>query len=944
MNEEVKALKSELALLKIQFSERVGAIENKLNNLLSKGNTLVETQIKLEDSTPESSMVNVSETTLFINRPETSTADFSSNTIVPTTQFAKSRSAIPPFIMLFLQTIFTSLFDWFAPITKIYQSYKAKGMLGIFILTLAGIGLTLAGFGYLMQLLIDQLGVSSKALLMSLAAFSVMGIGISLKIKTRFSEFATAIVTLGILLSYSTVYFSGSVYELLPNFVILILYLTIALLCHALALWLDTKIVAALGIIGIATMPILSNTVNIDTTYYLLSFAFVVSSSLILAYRHLGQWLAHLSLAFTLVALEWNIGFENISISAWITNLFYLLFFTYTVITLLKEKAATSQTLIFLATLVGSFVLIFLQTTDIFAMHISLNFALNSVLAIAVAMFFYKVKHQLAHFFILLAATWCVLTIVSFISDAYWGIAWAVEGILLLVIGRKYSVAQAINQGQVLTAIALLYSWSALAVYFPLPALKTLDGWILSITIIAVIAIWQRLINHNEVFNKLAHHKIKPLLQLLEAVWLTVLVIASATIWLGNWTGVAIILLQLALLFRSKKCQQTTIEIFAATLILVPLFYTFKGTLIVDSYQFLTLPFFAKLALVSAFVQLWLWSAFYRKYYPESAIKHIAESVRIFFYMLIPVCWLGSAIRRFDENALLLLWLSPLLALLLTHKIKHHLLVKETKILTGLASLSFVLVIGQLSLAASLIALGGFVSYYASAYSLNRKDPTHIYQFICSGGILAFGFAIANVIGSQTNSLFYAATAAAIYWVSAFNLISVSEHLKRNEKLIIIINLVLIVWAWFATSSNSSYALIPSLFLIAALYKKDIKLKHSQLGKALKLNTDLFLHSVAAITYVTLFYSLVEYRLDLLIAPILAVHGAIILFVKDKRITTVKYSFSLILFGVIKLAMIDAANALLWQKVVLFMGIGIFILAASFWYQKLVSRVETTDG
>jgi hypothetical protein len=37
--------------------------------------------------------------------------------------------------------------------------------------------------------------------------------------------------------------------------------------------------------------------------------------------------------------------------------------------------------------------------------------------------------------------------------------------------------------------------------------------------------------------------------------------------------------------------------------------------------------------------------------------------------------------------------------------------------------------------------------------------------------------------------------------------------------------------------------------------------------------------------------------------------------------------------------MIDAANALLWQKVILFMGVGAFILLASFGYQKLVTRV-----
>jgi hypothetical protein len=102
----------------------------------------------------------------------------------------------------------------------------------------------------------------------------------------------------------------------------------------------------------------------------------------------------------------------------------------------------------------------------------------------------------------------------------------------------------------------------------------------------------------------------------------------------------------------------------------------------------------------------------------------------------------------------------------------------------------------------------------------------------------------------------------------------------------------------------------------------------------------MFLHSIGAISYVVLFASLTRYQLDLLIAPALAVHGALILFLKGRCLTTVKYSFGLMLLGIGKLAIIDAANALLWQKVILFMGVGVFILAASFWYQKLVNRVE----
>ncbi|GAA6171419.1 hypothetical protein NBRC116592_10890 [Colwellia sp. KU-HH00111] len=945
MNEEVKALKSEVALLKLQFSKRIEAVESRLSSLL------VQTQQTAELN--EQPVVLEQESTAFVEPHKATEVAYAQAQSIPedaylastSSDFAASNTArAPAFFMLFFQGLLASLFDWFAPVAKIYQSYKERGMLGIFILTLVGIGLTLAGFGYLMQLLIDQLGAGSKALLMCLAAVFVMVLGIVLKIKTRFGEFATAIVTLGILLSYSTVYFAGSVYSLLPNVAVLALYLAIAMVCHWLALWLDTKIVAALGVIGIATMPILSNTIVIEPLYYLLSLAFVVGSSLILAYRYIGQWLAQLSLAFTLVSLEWVLGFEAIIVSVWVINLFYLLFLAYATAEILKEQAPIKHTLVFIAALVGAIVLMCFQSADIFTQPMSVSFALNALVAVVTSVFFYRIKRELSHCFILLAATWGILTIISAVSNAYWGIAWAIEGILLLAIGRKYKLSSVINQGQILTAIALVYSWSALAPYFPLPALKSVDGWVLSLTIVAIIAIWLRLINNTKVFNDYTQNRVKPLLQLIEAVWISVLVIASANLGLGNWTGALVILVQIALLFRAKNCKQVSIEVFAAILILVPLFYAYQGALSANSYRFMLLPLFAKFALISAFAQLWLWSVFYRKYQPDSAIMHVAESARILFYLLIPVCWVGSVIRRFDEAALLLLWLSPLLALLLARTIQHHLLVKEAKVLTGLASLIFIIAIGQLSLLYSLLAFVGFFSVYAIAYYFACKDATSLYRYVCSWGLFSLGFALPNIVGFHTSSLLYGGVIAAVYWALAFNALTLSAHLKRNETTIMVINLLLVVGAWFMTLSSAEYAIIPVIFLMAALYQKQQRFKQSKLGGMLKLNGDLLLHSVGAITYITLCYGFSNYRLELLIAPALAVHGALILFLKDRRITTVKYSFGLILLGIVKLSLVDAVNAVLWQKVILFMGIGVFILIASFWYQKLVNSAVVKNS
>jgi len=935
MNNEIKALQSELALLKLQFSERVNNVESRLNTLLAQEEQQKNTT-KTEKHTTQSPNELTKQPTINLDNSSSIKPVYQPEH-VPTEP--KKPSAISLFLQSFIQHILSILFEWLTPATNLYKSYKEKGMLGIFILTIAGIALVLAGFGYLMQLLIDQLGAGSKSLLMCFAAISVMALGIGLKIKTKFSEFATAIVTLGILLSYCTIYFSGSVYGILPNVIVLLLYFIIALVCHILATWLDTKIVSSLGIIGISTMPILSNTVQIEPLYYLLSLAFIVTSSLFFAYKHGEKWLANLTLASTLITLEWVISVENIQISAWAINLFYVVFFIYSALTLFTHQKPYKQHLLFIAALVGSSTLLFFQASELFSTQMSMCFIFNTLLALATSVLFYKIKHEVTPFIILLTALWGVIAIVSAIGNAYWGIAWAIEGLLLLYIGRKYALTFVSNQGQVLLTFALIYSWGAIAKYFPLPALKSVNGWVLSLAIVCVIAIWQRMISPQG-FDKRAQYTIKPLLQLLEVLWLSVLLITSSHIWLGYWTGALVLTIQSAILFRARYCKQVSLEIFAALLIIIPAFYIYQGMLQTDSYRFTTLPLFAKLAVISAFAQLWLWSAFYRKYLPDSPIKHITETARILFYLLIPICWLGSAIRQLNENTLLILWLSPALALLLAQKIKHQSLIAETKLLTVLASISLVCVIGWLTLSYSLLALIGFILFYGVSYLLHKKSPDHIYQFICSWGLISLGFAIPITIGVHTNALLFAIFTSALYWSSCLFLMDRSNHLQRNKKTIYILCSLLVMASWVLTQTKPIYTIIPVLFLLIIILKKAYFSNAALIAKHAKNTSHLLLHSVSVITYLSLFSSLSQYKLDLFIAPLLAIHGAIILFLKNRHITTVRYSFGLILLGIAKLALIDAANALLWQKVILFMGIGAFILVASFWYQKLIKRLE----
>lgn len=931
-NNNIDAIKSELSLLKTQFNDRINNLENRLAEL-------TDSAVPVSNAlTSASNNIEVAVVTPTVNKPSESSS--------PALHKAPAVNAYkePPFIEVMIKTLFSMIFDWFKPVVTIYESYKSRGMVGIFVLTIAGIGLTLAGFGYLMQLLIDQLGSGAKSLLIFGAALGVMALGIGIKKKTEFNEFATAIVALGILLLYSTVYFAGSVYGVIPYMAVVTLYVIIALSSHVIALWLDTKIVAALGVVGIALMPMLSNIIVAQPSYYLISLALVTLSSVVIAYRYVGLWLAHLSLVFVLMALEWVINVDGATLSIIFIDLFYLIFFTYICLTLIKRNTLHKQSLLFLAALVGANLGFLFQATSLFSNSISIALIINTVVAVGASFTFFKLKHPLTHIMILVAAIWGILAVVSVISEAYWSIAWAVEGLFLLYLGRRYMLPMVINQGQTLTAVSLIACIAALIPYFPIPALLTIDGWALSLCMVAIIAIWLRLINDNESFNIITIEKIKPALMLIESVWLTILTLALMDYWLGMWTAPIVIIGQLALLLRARATQQTSIEIFAALLIFVPLMYVVDAGLMLDSYHFSALPLAAQCAVGAIFAQLWLFAEFYRRCQPDKSIEStmvkVAEWARIAFYLILPLFWLKPAIRHLEEYAFMLIWLSPIIALFLALKIKHVLIVWQAKILVGMASVLLsvgVVILPQLS---GLILLGLFVACYSGAFLLNKRNEHSLYKFVYTFGELALGFALPAWILEHDSNMVLGLITAALYWGMLFYRSIQSKYITSIATFIYIISGLLILSSWILVFDNSFYALIPVIYIGLSLYEKEQFVKQLMAGSLFNKNGELLLHLVGVVTYVCLLAGLYYYRFDLLIAPMLAVHGALILFMKGRSLTSVKFSFGLIFIGILKLGLIDAENVLLWQKVMLFMGIGIFILGASFWYQKLI---RTTD-
>jgi hypothetical protein len=957
LNKEIESLKEELETLKSQMVLKSTLLSQKIADL----------EARLVPTLPEEPTVSEKIAT---RTPSTPQPPISKNTSSP-----KRPSLINQLVTQFLAMIF----EWFTPVVNIYSSYKARGMLGIAILTIAGVGLVMFGFAYLLQLVIDELAAGAKSALLGSTALAVVAGGLYLKAKTKYSEYASAIVSLGLLLCFITIYFVGSVYSLLPALITLSLYAFIAFACHYLALYLETKVVAVMGIIGITLIPMIAGTSNIAPTFYLVAVWLVSLSSLIIAYRYLGYWLSNTTFVFSFITLGWVESNSNVEMAAWMINAFYLLFFGYLMFCLYREKTHNSRLLILLAANFGASLLLLLQSEQFGFEELASQFLINTAISLITSYVLYREGHRYTHLGIIISGAWLALAIVAVLTPTYWGVAWAIEGLLLIYMSLRYDVMKLIHHGQGLCTLALAYCIVAVFPYFPVPALLNLDGWLVVIVIGATISIWQRLISpftSENQFNRYIEKHVYPVLIIFEAAWVSLIVLACAYIWLGFWAGLSAITVQTALMFRARQTKLAQLELLSVGLILFPLAYVLLGANQVDTYRFSQLPIFAQSSLVLAFTQLWLWSAFYRKFYPTSKFAKLSETARLAFYFLLPICWIGSAYRHLQDDILLVLWLSPLTSLVLANLIRSKLIALQSKVLSValiiITTIKLVLANAYESSTSiwvsNFVALSGLVVIASTAFYLSKKHSSkqHSNHFVQSAIVNVAAILIGLFLVSMLSDVSLMQTALlqahiiAMLIVTSYSLWVLFdadrfEVFARNGMFHLIVLGLISVVSWLLLSEGSRahlhFALYPSMILGVAMY---IAVKQGRLPSLNQLvseqiekhhkHADLIVHSYAVITYLLILNHLSYLSFDLAIAPVLAAHGAAVLFLKNRHIVTVRYGFALIAIGILKLAFIDTAQVILWQKVVLFIGIGVFILFASFWYQKIIAKDKKDES
>jgi hypothetical protein len=107
----------------------------------------------------------------------------------------------------------------------------------------------------------------------------------------------------------------------------------------------------------------------------------------------------------------------------------------------------------------------------------------------------------------------------------------------------------------------------------------------------------------------------------------------------------------------------------------------------VQSLSFRELPNYAKVALLLAFVECWLFAEYYRRIGRVGVLAKLAEQLRLGFYLIIPLAFLPSVLKHYMELSALAIWCSAIIAYGLGSGVKHPFIRKEAFIIFASATL-----------------------------------------------------------------------------------------------------------------------------------------------------------------------------------------------------------------------------------------------------------------
>ncbi|VAX00699.1 hypothetical protein MNBD_GAMMA22-2842 [hydrothermal vent metagenome] len=1016
MDNEIKKLRDELTSKLDALQLKVDILENRLAKLdgtqtdassnvnLDSANKSISEQIikqatssetipaqkNITNSAAKTSTEHASLSQKIVNNRPTKSEGQSAKAKVSTSRITSN--ALSEIVMMLLGP-FSSIFY---QMLKVYQRYQEQGRGPAFLMTAAGILALVMGFGFLLQYSFSNyLGTGGKIATGFISAIAIVALGIKISnTRSMLSEFGAALIGLGIILNYLCAYFISGHFNIVGPTIGLTLLAVITSAAYWLAVHYDTKTVAVLSLLGGASTPLFLGDLSQVSSIYFVYLGFLVATMLHLAYKIKWPYLIQFTLIIS-IAMTQYLFFEQgaqylINNSVFIIVLhvvFYL--FSYAClhnISQTKQKIAKSILLVIVANIIF-FIFVMYQSVGT-VLYLGWIYIVNALALIVFYRFNWlvsyidnNIKKDFNALLLLQAGLLIGFGILFLVSPSLLGLIWGVEGLALIYVGFRFNIPSIRYEGHatfLIGMVSALYKtilWFDLGINFHYGAanLITLSydtGWMNLIVFGVVLWLAAQLLQLYKTKSLTWEKTACYWAQELFSLWLSLAFMISLFLLFRQELLLLSIFPLFILLYRAKKYSLAITEFLGLAHYFLFALQILISASQVNSFSLSDQNWIGIAARIEIFFTLWLIAEFYKRFYPSSKLINFADSLRISFYVLIPLLFIPKVIKSYDEFFPIALWLSASIAIMLFTRLKYKALKIEFYILTGLAwfvtvfamtadylnewyvKANWALFTGLAFFAITSIIWKAFNGKYQKPTESDLypriKDYVHLHHW----SVYYLASVIFVMVFGLTENLSFTFLTASIYFFGLCLLwpkiepAKISIHLSYSLLAIFsVLNLYAINMVNAATMHDNLlpvYLMIQAAFLGFLLHKNipSSKLLRQSFGGYL---TQLWIYNGFLIfVYSSSVYYWFPEQLKILLSILLVLHAALLLMLTLKSEFSGLLKLSVILFvgSAIKILMFDMADFSLIQKIIAFMIIGALLLGASYMYQKMQHKTQ----
>jgi hypothetical protein len=873
---------------------------------------------------------------------------------------------------------FVQFKDYF---TEVYQYYKEQNRLPAFFLTIGGSIALLLGFGYLLQVTSAEAFEVIKVLVTFASAFAAIFWGTRLHRNAKFRDFGGAMLGLGLSINYLAIYFL-SYSPVLQFFTQAWAGSILILLNTALAAWLamryETKVVLVISLAGGALAPFYLQANVIGGLYF--AYLWLLCATTIFIGQAI-RWRTVSTLAFLasaavleVVVFQYRVSLNTpqmvLTLMAFAYLFFWLALFDGRKV---KEKLASEDVF----NLAGNAAILVLNIYTVM-MAANLQRPLGYVLLGNAAIFLFlfvlfrsQATKQMQLLFFILAGSFAAIAAPQLFERNVSGVFWAIEGLALVFCGFVFTLNNVRKEGYIVLVLGVVkILWTTPEILLFWGQRLWTDGFVNLASLGVVLVLAYALLWVYRGLRLGFEQQIFYWVQEIFSVWLaavcwTVLYF-HFRLYAFNW---AIVGLYVFIVWGSVRRL-----FFTEWLGYVHFWPLFLGVIASatqqNSWLFRDQTLLGKIAMTEIFLSLWVIKLVYDRLLPERDRKNTAGNATIYlsgllceiFYLLLPVGFLGTIMRLYPNYFPAALWLSVLVAFVVREVTKRITVLIELHLLVGGATLVLIWQVWQMlnfnnnvgtQLLLYAVAFGLFDLLLIFGVkkgwsrSVAEQSPYRllfIYAFyfpaLCLFLIELYWL---RDIGNTGLFLLPALYLAGITALRRFLAPIHNRYIPANRLGKVMLTLALPIFLLTNPSNISAYFVlfIPVFLLMYWLIYADQVSASKKTWQA----TTIWLHLATSVSFAGVLPLFFADGRGIWLSIFLFVQAIALLFNAFVKRFGFLLRLSVVYFlaAIAKVFFLDLADAGATQKVIVFMVVGVLMLAGSFVFMKFKSRQEKEE-